>query len=459
MIRRSDFPPGFVFGTATSAYQIEGAARADGRGESIWDRFAATPGNIADGSDGSVACDHYNRWEADLDLIHSLGVGAYRFSVAWPRIVPAGTGQTEQPGLDFYDRLVDGLLERGLEPHLTLYHWDLPQALADQGGWLNRDTALAFGDYAAVVAERLGDRPVTYSTLNEPWCSAFLGYLTGEHAPGERDLRSALTASHHLLLAHGYGLEALRATVPEVKAGIVLNFSPAWPATDDPADIEAARRHDGFFNRWFTEPLFRGSYPQDMLELYGELAPRPEDVDLQLISRPLDFLGVNYYNRAVIRDDPAQPLGYAHVRTAGEHTAMDWEVYPDALKELLVQLHRDCAPRELYVTENGAAFDDPEPIGGRVSDPSRTAYLQAHLQACLEAVQRGVPLRGYFAWSLLDNFEWAHGYRKRFGIVHVDYATQERTLKDSALWYRDFLQGQSIDSSSALVTEPRISPR
>ncbi len=439
MTNRSDFPADFIFGTATSSYQIEGATEADGRGPSIWDTFAATPGKIIDGSDGSIACDHYNRWPDDLDLIRDLGMQAYRFSVAWPRVVPGGTGEVEPRGLDFYDRLVDGLLERGIEPHVTLYHWDLPQALSDRGGWLSRDTALAFGDYCAALAGRLGDRPVAYSTLNEPWCSSFLGYLTGEHAPGQRDRRAALLASHNLLLAHGYGMQALRSAAPGVNAGIVLNFSPAYPASESEDDVQAARRHDGFFNRWFADPVFLGRYPEDMLELYGDLVPELAAADLDQIRQPLDFLGVNYYNRAVIRNDPREPLGYSHVRTDLEHTAMDWEVYPDALRDLLLRLHRDYSPARLYVTENGSAYTDPEPEVGRVADPGRTAYLQDHIRASLEAVTAGVPLKGYFAWSLLDNFEWAHGYGKRFGIVHVDYDSQVRTPKDSALWYQAFL--------------------
>ncbi len=439
-MNRTDFPEDFTFGVATSSYQIEGAVTEDGRGESIWDRFCATPGKIHAGDTGEVACDHYHLWRSDLDMIRSLNVAAYRFSVAWPRIVPDGRGRVEPRGLDFYDRLVDGLLERGVEPHVTLYHWDLPQALEDKGGWRNRDTAEAFADYAAVLAGRLGDRPVTYSTLNEPWCSAMLGYYTGEHAPGHRNLEWALQASHHLLLAHGLAISALKSEAPGSDAGIVLNFSPAYPASDREEDQRAALTHDGFFNRWFADPVFKGSYPADMLELYGAAAPEMEPGDLEVISRPVDFLGVNFYNRAVIRHEPQGKLGYAHVQPEGEYTAMGWEVEPSALRELLIRLQRDYAPGAMYVMENGAAYDDVPDQTGRVADKERRSYLERHIQAALGATEDGVQLKGYFAWSLMDNFEWAYGYAKRFGIIRVDYATQQRTLKDSALWYQEFLQ-------------------
>lgn len=438
-MKSSDFPADFVFGVATSAYQIEGAVNEDGRGESIWDRFSATPGKIKGDENGAVACNHYHSWQSDLDLIRDLNVGAYRFSVAWPRVLPDGYGRVEQRGLDFYERLVDGLLEREVEPHVTLYHWDLPQALESKGGWRNRDTAEAFAEYAHVMAERLGDRPVTWSTLNEPWCSAFLGHFTGEHAPGHRNFSWALQASHNLLLAHGRALAALRSALPEARVGIVLNFSPAWPATDSDDDRQAALRHDGFFNRWFADPLFKGEYPADMLELYKDQLPGIEAGDLELISGKLDYLGVNYYNRAVLRADEGAPLGYSHVRLQGEYTAMDWEVTPVALRELLLRLQADYSPPAMYVMENGAAYND-EYVEGRVHDSERRSYLKRHIAAAGEARAQGANLKGYFAWSLLDNFEWAHGYGKRFGIVHVDYATQERTLKDSALWYREFLQ-------------------
>lgn len=440
-MRIKDFPDHFRFGVATSSYQIEGAVNEDGRGESIWDRFATQPGRILNGDTGAVACDHYHRWQEDLDLIRDLGVHAYRFSVAWPRVLPAGTGRVEQRGLDFYDRLVDGLLEREVEPHVTLYHWDLPQALEDRGGWRNRDTAHAFADYAAVLSERLGDRPVTYSTLNEPWCSSLLAHYIGEHAPGIRDLRAALSAAHNLLLGHGLALEAIRAAAPGVSAGIVLNFSPAYPASDSGEDAEASRRHDGFFNRWFLDPLFRGSYPEDMLELYGAAVPEIGEGDMAVISRPLDFLGVNFYNRAVIRHDAEAPLGYVQQRAAGEYTAMNWEVHPPALTDLLLRLQRDYKPEALFVMENGAAFEDELTADGRVHDEARRSYLERHIRAALTALQGGAGLQGYFAWSLLDNFEWAYGYSKRFGLVHVDFDSQKRTLKDSALWYRDFLKG------------------
>lgn len=436
---RSEFPTDFTWGVATSSYQIEGAVSEAGRGPSIWDAFCAQPGRISDGSSGAVACDHYHRWEEDLDLIASLGVGAYRFSVAWPRIFPAGGGRLEPRGLDFYDRLVDGLLERGLEPWVTLYHWDLPQALQERGGWAERSIVDDFVTYADAVTARLGDRVRAYATLNEPWCSAYLGYELGEHAPGLNDRRQHLRAAHHLLLAHGLALPVMRRNAPGAAHGIVLNLNPAYPATDTEEDRAAARRFDGFFNRWYLDPLLRGRYPEDAWEGYGAAVPEPQPGDLKRIQAPLDFLGVNYYSRTVVTDAPGTPWPAVHgVEVEAARTAMGWEVVPEALTALLERLDRDYDLPPVYITENGAAFDD-RLAGGAVHDPERTAYLQSHLRALAAARRAGVPVKGYFAWSLLDNFEWAHGYTKRFGLVHVDYATQARTLKGSARWYRDFI--------------------
>jgi beta-glucosidase len=436
---RNSFPSDFIWGVATSSYQIEGAVTEDGRGPSIWDTFCAEPGRIRDGSSGAVACDHYHRWPADLDLIRDLGVNAYRFSIAWPRIFPQGRGKLETRGLDFYERLVDGLLERGLQPWATLYHWDLPQALQDRGGWANRDTAHAFADYADAVSNRLGDRVHAWATLNEPWCSAYLGYEQGEHAPGLNDRRQHLQASHNLLLAHGLALPALRGNAPAAAHGIVLNLNPAYPGTDSDGDRAAARRFDGFFNRWYLDPLFRGHYPQDVWDGYGADVPQVEPGDLEVINAPVDFLGVNYYSPTVVSDAPDSSWpAIRDVPRAVPRTAMGWEIRPQALTELLVRLKADYRLPPVYITENGAAFDD-QLVAGRIADEQRTDYLRSHLQALTAAAEAGAPAAGYFAWSLLDNFEWAYGYTERFGLVHVDFETQKRTLKSSAQWYRDFI--------------------
>lgn len=437
------FPADFRWGVATAAYQIEGAAREDGRGASIWDTFSHTPGKVFEGHSGDVACDHYHRWPQDLDLIQSLGVGAYRFSVAWPRILPSGTGQVNSKGLDFYDRLVDGMLERGLEPYCTLYHWDLPQALEDKGGWLNRDTIDAFTHYADVLTRHLGDRVRAYATLNEPWCSAFLGYYTGEHAPGYQDLKKSLQVTHHLLLAHGSALPVMRTNAPKAQHGIVLNLSQVYPETSAPEDAEAARRFDSLTNLWYLSPLFEGHYPQDTWEALGPNVPEVQEGDLERVAAPLDYLGQNYYTPAFVSHQAGGE--WPHLRWVShddaERTAMGWEVYPQGLTDILVRLHRDYQV-PLYVTENGAAYEDT--LGdGRVHDPARTRYLQTHIQAVHSAINQGADVRGYFAWSLMDNFEWAFGYSKRFGLVHVDYNTQTRTLKDSARWYRDFVKQQT----------------
>ena len=432
----ASFPADFVWGVATSSYQIEGAAAEDGRGQSIWDTFCRTPGKVANGDSGDVACDHYHRWESDLDLIASLGVNAYRFSIAWPRIVPNGRGRIEPRGLDFYDRLVDGMLDRGLAPYATLYHWDLPQALEDEGGWTNRGIVDAFVAYADAVTARLGDRVVSWATLNEPWCSAFLGYAKGEHAPGRTSFAEGLQAAHHLLLAHGSALPAMRRNAPNAEHGIVLNLNPTYPASDAPDDRAAARRYDGFFNRWYLEPILHGSYPEDAWKGYGDVVPTVRGGDLEIMRREIDFLGVNYYSRVVVADGDGPWPRTRGVAGSGPVTEMGWEVYPQGLTDLLVRLDRDYVIPALHITENGAAYPDALD-GGEVHDADRVRYFEGHISAVADARARGVPVAGYFAWSLMDNFEWAHGYDKRFGIVHVDYDTQERTLKDSARWYRE----------------------
>lgn len=434
------FPPDFVWGVATSSYQIEGATTTDGRGPSIWDTFSATPGMVAGGGTGEVACDHYRRWGHDIDLMARLGIGAYRFSVAWPRVIPQGTGAVEQRGLDFYDRLVDALLERGITPYATLYHWDLPQPLQDAGGWPERDIVDAFVAYADAVTARLGDRVAAYATLNEPWCSAFLGYSVGQHAPGLTDPALGLQAAHHLLLAHGSALEVMRANAPAAKHGIVLNLIPAYPASEAPEDAAAARRFDGFFNRWYLDPILRGRYPEDVWEGYGDIVPEVRDGDLARIAAPIDFLGVNYYSRAVMAHDPSAPWpGFRQLPFDTPPTDMGWEVYPQGLTDLLLRVQRDYAPPPLYVTENGAAYPDIL-VDGAVDDTLRVAYFEQHIAALDAAILQGVDVRGYFAWSLMDNFEWQHGYGMRFGLVHVDYETQVRTPKRSAAWYARLIE-------------------
>ena len=431
------FPPGFVWGVATSAFQIEGAPTEDGKGLSIWDSFCRQPGAIADHSNGDIACDHYHRWEADLDMIADLGVDAYRFSVSWPRVRPTGAGAWNEAGLAFYERLVDGLLARGIQPYLTLNHWDLPDELQAGGGWANRDTVHRFVEYAQGIAARLGDRVASITTHNEPWVMAVLGHENGIFAPGIKSRATATQAAHHLLLSHGMALQALRAQGCKARLGLVLNLSPMHPATDSDADQAKAVLEDGRLLRWYLEPLFNARYPQDVLDDLGADGPKVEAGDLQIIATAMDFMGVNYYSRSVV--SAAEPWD---VHSSGrEVTDMGWEVYPEGLTELLVRLHQDYAVPPLYVTENGGAFKD-RLEDGRIHDHQRTDYIARHISAVAEAMRQGVPMAGYMVWSLMDNFEWASGYEKRFGIVHVDYATQQRTLKDSALWYRNFLRQQ-----------------
>jgi beta-glucosidase len=435
------FSPDFVWGAATAAYQVEGAAAEDGRGESIWDRFSATPGKVANGDTGAVACDTYHRYAEDIRLMRALGIGAFRLSVAWPRILPEGRGRVNRAGLDFYDRLVDDLLTNDLDPYVTLYHWDLPQALEDRGGWPARETVEAFTEYTEVVVARLGDRVRHWITQNEPWVVSWLGYGLGLHAPGRTSERDALAAGHHVLLAHGRAAEILRREAPSSEVGIAIDLVPTYPFSDAEADVEAARREDGFRNRWFLEPVLGRGYPEDMLERYAEILPTIEDGDMATIGAPLDFLGINYYTRNVVR------AGVGEVATEGaEHTEMGWEVYPDGLHRLLTHLQATYEPPELYITENGAAFPDARE-NGRVPDSRRVSYLEGHLDAVASAIAEGVPVRGYFLWSLLDNFEWAFGYSRRFGIVYVDFETLERVPKDSFGWYRDFIAAQRVGAA------------
>jgi beta-glucosidase len=432
------FPKDFLWGVAASSYQIEGGGLSEGRGESIWDRFSHTPGKVVNGDTGDVACDHLHRYKEDVAIMAELGVHAYRFSIAWPRVIPQGTGRINEQGLDFYDRLVDELLRHGIQPFATLYHWDFPQALQDRGGWASPDSVAWFAEYTDVMTRALGDRVKAWITHNEPWCISILSNLLGQHAPGLTDAPTAYRVAHHLNLSHAAAMNVIRQNCPGVPAGITLNLCPPVPSDPNkPEDVAAAQYFDGWFNRWFLDPVFKGQYPADMVENLGEAL---DGIDLDAVKAaavPMDFLGINYYNRAVIAAD-----GQPQLPADAEYTAMGWEVYPQGLTDLLVRVQRDYAPKAIYITENGAAFDDPEPADGIVEDPRRVAYLESHIQACDEAIIQGVPLKGYFAWSLMDNFEWAYGYEKRFGIVYVDYATQKRTFKRSARFYQDVIARQ-----------------
>ena len=442
------FPSDFVWGAATSAFQIEGATAEGGRGESIWDRFCRTPGRIANGDTGDVACDHFHRFREDVVLLAELGIPAYRFYIAWPRILPDGRGRINPQGLDFYGRLVDELLRRDITPYCTLYHWDLPQILQDQGGWSNRDTAGAFVEYADIVTRTLGDRVKHWFTHNEPWCVAMMGYARGEHAPGLRNGSAALVAAHHLLLSHGCSVPVVRANSPEAHVGIVLNLTPAYPASDHEPDRQAARRFDGGFNRWFLDPLHGRGYPEDMVAAYHQRGWLPEGPppfvrpgDLGTIAVPCDFLAVNYYTRAILRGGPEMECGGEPATLPppanAECTDMGWEIFPEGLRDLLVRVHQDYRPARLLIAENGCSYTDAPGPDGRIRDERRIRYLRDHLAQAQLAMTRGVPLQGYFTWSLLDNFEWQFGYDQRFGLVGVDPATGRRHPKDSARWFRD----------------------
>lgn len=481
------FPDGFLWGAATSAYQVEGAAGEDGRGESIWDRFCREPGRIENGDTGDIACDHYRRWRHDIELMRRLGLTAYRFSVAWPRVFPSGKGQPNSPGLAFYDRLVDGLLAAGIQPLVTLYHWDLPAALQDRGGWTNRDTAYRFRDYAAVLFERLGDRVDMWLTVNEPYVAAMLGHALGMHAPGLKDLGAALKAAHHLLLGHGLAVEAFddlglrrqsRARGP-ARIGLALDIHTYAPMSESGADAEAMERARTLEARWFADPVFAGRYPADGLEWYkGQGAEPPvRDGDLAVIARPVDILGVNYYRRHTVAHDPSRPIfGYRVAVPPGRRvTELGWEVYPAGLYEVLTWLRntyfegsdRPARPIAFLITENGAAYPDTAEAAGmnggqgrgpdngpagaqelRIRDHERRDYIAAHLYYLWRAVQDGLPVQGYFAWSLMDNFEWARGYSSRFGLVYVDYVTQARLIKDSGYWY------SAVCRENRLVVDP-----
>lgn len=446
------FPQQFVWGVATAAYQIEGAVREGGRGESIWDRFCATPGKIFNRESGKVACDHYHRYPEDIGLVRELGVKAYRFSIAWPRILSEGRGQINPAGLDFYERLVDMLLDNGIEPFVTLYHWDLPQALQDQvGGWGSRETSLAFANYADVVSRRLGDRVKYWITLNEPSVSTFRGHEGGQHAPGLKDSRLAYQVAHHLLLGHGLALPILRQNgKPDTQVGITLVMTDYQPATDRSEDQDAFQLADARENRLFLDPLFRSAYPSILLDRLGQAAPQVQGDDLEKISAPIDFLGVNYYTRWLVEKSGSSSISNLFSIKAppvprSELTEMGWEVYPRGLHTILTRLHTEYKVPAIYITENGAAFPDKVDANGQVHDPRRVAYLRDHLEQAGQALTEGVPLNGYFAWSLMDNFEWAFGYSKRFGLIYVDYTNQRRIIKDSGRWYQETVRSGNVD--------------
>ncbi len=450
------FPDGFLWGAATSAQQIEGGRNAGGRGDSVWDRYATQEGAIEDGSDPSRACDHYHRRREDVMLMEGLGLGAYRFSTSWSRVMPDGRSPANEEGLDFYDHLVDALLEKGITPFLTLNHWDMPVALLDEGGWPSRDAVPAFVEFALAVTGRLGDRVRFWTTHNEPWCIATLGYEEGCHAPGWKDPHAALRAAHHLLLSHGLATEAIRNDVRDARVGIVLNLVPAFPASDTKEDREAARRFDRFFNTWYLDPIYRGEYPEEGVRdrvrrghLESERMPFVEDGDLELIKAPLDLLGVNYYSRAVVKAGPDGDPVKATPVPDEELTEMGWEVYPEGLTELLKRVARDYEPPEIYLTENGIALPEPDHVEGTIEDDRRIEFARDHLLAAHRAIEAGVPVKGYFHWSLMDNFEWGHGYTKRFGLVHVDFETLERTTKKSAAWYRETIEANAVEDEQS----------
>ena len=441
------FPEGFVWGAVTAAYQIEGAWNEDGKGSSIWDSFVHQLGKIERGETADVSVDHYHRYSEDIALMQELGLQAYCFSVSWPRILPEGTGKVNLAGLDFYDRLVDGLLAKNIAPYLMLYHWDLPQALQDKGGWGERFISDAYSEYARIVARRLGDRIPAWVTHNEPMVISLAGNFLGEHAPGLQDPFVALRVAHNLLVAHGQAVQVLRAELPKTaRIGIILNITPTYPATDTEVDRQAARRYDGVANRLFLDPLFRGEYPADMLELFGPIFPELQPGDLQTIAAPLDFVGLNYYMRAVMRNDPDVPLLQAsQVYPPESEYSQMWEIYPPGMYDMLTRIQADYHPKEIFLTENGVCVTDGLDFDGRVRDERRIRYLREHLAQVQRAIQAGVPVKGYFHWTLMDNFEWAFGYRMRFGLVYVDFATQKRTIKESGRWYTNVIRNNGLN--------------
>ena len=440
------FPENFAWGAATASYQIEGAWNDNGKGESIWDRFSHTPGKVENGDTGDIACDHYHRWQEDIVLMKEIGLKAYRFSIAWPRIFPSGRGEVNQAGIDYYSQLVDALLEAGIEPFVTLYHWDLPQALQDEGGWPKRKIVDAFVEYADLVSRVLGDRVKNWITLNEPWVSAFVGHEEGRHAPGIKDMHTAVAASHHLLLSHGLAVPKIRENSPDANVGITLNLSPHEPASPSIFDRKATIWGDGYLNRFFLDPLVGRGYPQDMVNNFGSAMEFAQRDDLDTIAVPIDFLGVNYYTRKIARSEVVseEENEPCTVFRGDEITEMDWEVYPEGLYNLLGRMHFDYNFPAIYITENGAAFKD-QVVNDEVDDPQRLSYIKRHLKQVHRAIEVGVPVKGYFVWSLMDNFEWAHGYTKRFGLIYIDYETQQRIPKSSAKWYARVIRANAVE--------------
>lgn len=441
------FPEGFVWGAITAAYQIEGAWNEDGKGPSIWDTFVRQPGRIERSETADVSVDHYHRYPEDIALMQELGLQAYCFSIAWPRLLPEGTGKVNQAGLDFYDRLVDGLLAKNILPYVMLYHWDLPQALQDKGGWGERFIIDAYCEYARLVARRLGDRIPAWVTHNEPMVISLGGHFTGELAPGIQDPFVALRVAHNLLVSHGQAVQVLRTELPKsARIGIILNITPTYPASATDADRQAAQRYDGIANRMFLDPIFKGAYPADMLEMFGPIFPEVQPGDLQTISAPLDFVGLNYYMRAVMQHDPDVPILQAsQVYPPESEYSQMWEIYPPGMYDMLTRIQADYSPKQVYITENGVCVPDGPDFDGRVRDERRIRYLRDHLAQVRRAIQAGVPLKGYFHWTLMDNFEWAFGYRMRFGLVYMDFATQKRIIKDSGRWYKNVIQENGFD--------------
>ncbi|ADL51094.1 GH1 family beta-glucosidase [Clostridium cellulovorans] len=436
------FPKDFIFGTATAAYQIEGAYKEDEKGESIWDRFSHIPGNVAKMHNGDIACDHYHRYKEDVQLLKSLGIKSYRFSIAWPRIFPKGFGEINQKGIQFYRDLIDELIKNDIEPAITIYHWDLPQKLQDIGGWANPQVADYYVDYANLLFREFGDRVKTWITHNEPWVASYLGYALGVHAPGIKDMKMALLAAHNILLSHFKAVKAYRELEQDGQIGITLNLSTCYSNSADEEDIAAAHRSDGWNNRWFLDAALKGTYPEDMIKIFSDTNIMPE-LPKELFTEVFetsDFLGINYYTRQVVKNNSEAFIGAESVAMDNPKTEMGWEIYPQGLYDLLTRIHRDYGNIDLYITENGAAFNDMVNRDGKVEDENRLDYLYTHFAAALSAIEAGVPLKGYYIWSFMDNFEWAEGYEKRFGIVHVNYKTQERTIKKSAYWYKELIE-------------------
>jgi len=446
-MNKCDFNPRFKWGAATSSFQIEGNIDVDGKLESIWDRFCKTPGKIKNMEHASTACDHYNRWREDFDLLENLGVNSYRFSISWSRIVLSDLKQGNQKGIEYYDKLVDDLLLRNIDPFVTLNHWDIPQEFQDRGGWVDRESIKYFLDYVDIITKKLGDRVKNWITHNEPWVIAYLGYNEGTHAPGYSSLAQTLAVNHHLLLSHGLSLPIIRENSKDSKVGIALNLNPAYPASSSEVDLNAAKLFDEYFNGWYLEPLYGNQYPKNILNSWkdeGKLTKGLDfikDGDFKVISEPTDFLGINYYSRAIIRCSKTEKHKNLPVEIVpGEKTKFDWEVFPKGLEELLLRINKDYSPKSLFITENGASYDSNIQGMEDINDSKRIEYLESHILACKNAVDQGVPLEGYFCWSLMDNFEWAEGLNHRFGLVHIDFDTQKRIPKRSYKWYQKFLQ-------------------